>query len=442
MKACETLVQKIAANRAKPCAKPFRPVFPDSVAGYVAPGILWLGMTIIGYGLSTKKNWALSGLMSANTQMSIMMLLMVADHGSSYWDHSRVSDAEYCLTSMLTSKKLDGTTGRVVFGGLGALLAAASAYGMHSGSITLAATSVPFATIMFYLCWSPQTFQSCKANGLVTGALAFGLDAMTFVGIMEALMAASGNGDTSWHRPTLMYTIVISLSFFVLFGWQSEYGKRIKDGGTCAIDDEADAAAEKGKDRRPELYTGILMSVVSIVYFLYLKASFSEISCCSVYPALVFLGFDVLTKLQVWKRGEPLVGDALHRSFIYVTVQVLDVLLSSGSLIAAMSERGLVPRASASASASRGLLGTAAHMAGGSLTYVWSIARLVGAIVSGRGATGTAAAGSLNRLAEIVKLVTLNVAANAVPLYIDQKNAAYMLSFSPQNDLNVPCHVD
>ncbi len=433
--ACETLEERIAANSAQPCAKAFRQVFPEAIAPYVAPGILFTGLTAIGYGLGTGRKWAVSGLASPSTQMTIMMLLMVADHQSSFWDHSRVSSEEYCLTSMLTSKTLDDTTGRLAFGGLGALLTAVAVYGMRSGSITLAATSIPFASIMYYLSWSPENFQSCRANGKVTGGLAFGLDVMTFVGIMEMLMRASGNNDTSWHTPTILYCVFISALLIALFGWHSDYGKRIKE-GSCAIDDEADAAAEKLVDRRGELYIGLLMSITSIVFYFYLQMNFSEISGCSV-PAIIFLGFDILTKLQVWKRGEPLVGDALHRSFIYCTVQTLDVLLSSSSLVSFMADKGLVVGGVAK---SRGLLSHTAHLAGGSVTYVWNVLKLVGVLVTGGG--NRVSTSSIKRLGEIIKLVSLNVVANLVPLLVDQKNSTYMMSASPQNDLNVPCHVE
>jgi len=434
--ACETLEERIAANKAKPCAKAFRPVFPEAIAPYVAPGILFAGLTTIGYGLGTGRKWAVSGLASPNTQMSIMLLLLTADHGSSFWDHSRVSDEEYCLTSMLTSKAVDETKGRIAFGALGVALTALSAYGMSTGSITLASTSVPFAMMMYYLCWSPENFQSCRTNGLFTGGLAFGLDIMTFAGIMEMLLQASGNSDTSWHMPTIMYCVVISALFVALFGWHSDYGKRIKE-GSCAIDDEADAAAEKLVDRRGELYTGILMSVASVVFIIYLKMKFVEVSCCATYPALIYLVFDVLTKAQVWKRGEPLVGDAAHRSFTYITVQTMDVLLSSSSLISVMSDKGLIAGGVAK---SRGLLSHTAHLAGGSLTYVWNVLKLVGALIVGGGAK--AGTSSVKRLGEIIKLVSLNVTANLVPLLVDQKNSSYMMSASPQNDLNVPCHVE
>ncbi|CAM9401500.1 unnamed protein product [Ectocarpus sp. 12 AP-2014] len=397
---CDTLEGRQKANAAKPCEKAFGPVFPEAIAGYVAPSILFLGMTVVGYGLSTGRKWAVSGLVSPSTQMSIMLLLMVADHCSTFWDHSRVSDEKYCLTSMLTSTTYDDATGRVVFGGLGALLAAAAAYGVKSGSITLAATSIPFASIMCYLCWSPQDFQSCKANGLVTGGLAFGLDVMTFVGIMETLLAASGNKDTSWHMPTIMYCVVISALLIVLIGWHSEYGERIKD-ASCAIDDGSDVAAEKLVDRTPELCTGVLMSAVSIAFYVYLKMNFSEISCCATYPALLFLGFNILTKLQVFKRGEPLVGDAAHRSFIYSSVQVLDVMLSSSTLLSVMSDQGLVVGGVAK---SRGLLAHGMHFVGGSITYVWNVLRLVVAIVSGR--RNAAATGSTKQLAEVIKMVS------------------------------------
>lgn len=434
--ACETLEERIEANKAKPCAKAFRPVFPEAIAPYVAPGILLTGVSIVGYGLSTGRKWAVSGLASPNMQMSVMLLLLVADHGSSFWDHSRVSSENYCLTSMLTSEAVDETMGRLVFGGLGCGLTALSAYGMSTGSITLASTAIPFAAIMYYLCWSPDNFQSCRANGLVTGGLAFGLDIMTFAGIMEMLMQASGNTDTSWHMPTIMYCVVISALFVALFGWYSDYGKRIKE-GSCTIDDEADAAAEKLIDRRGELYTGILMSVTSLVFIIYLKMKFSEVSCCATYPAIIFLVFDVLTKLQVWKRNEPLVGDAAHRSFTYITVQIMDVLLSSSSLVSLMADKGLVV---GGVTKSRGLLAHGAHLAGGSATYVWNVLKLVGVLVTGGG--NRVSTGSIKRLGEVIKLVSLNVAANLIPLLVDQRNSAYMMSASPQNDLNVPCHVE
>lgn len=434
--ACETLAERQAANAAKPCRKAFRPVFPEEVAGYVAPGVLFLFMTLVGYGLSTGRRWAVSGLTSPNTQMSIMLLLLVADHGSSFWDHSRLSDEKFCLTAMLTSTTLDDTTGRLAFAGLGALLTAVAAYGMRSGSITLAATSVPFAMMSYYLCWSPQNFQSCRNNGLFTGGLAFGLDVMTFVGIMQTLLAENGNKDTSWHMPMIIYCVVISALFVALFGWHSDYGKRIKE-GSCDINDEADVEAEKLVDRRGELYTGLLMSITSIVFYTYLQIKFKEVSCCATYPAILFLVFDILIKLQVWKRGEPLVGDAAHRSFIYCTVQVLDILLSSSSLVAVMSDLGLVVGGVAKP---RGLLTHAMHFVGGSITYVFNVLKLVFAIVTGGG--NKTATGSINRLAEILKMISLNVAANLIPLAIDQKNSSYMLNASPQNDLNVVCHVD
>lgn len=432
---CDTLEQRIAANKAQPCKKAFRPVFPEAIAGYVAPGVLFLGLTVIGYGLGTGRKWAVSGLASPSTQMTVMMLLMIADHQSSFWDHSRVSDENYCLTSMLTSKTLDDTAGRLAFGGVGALLTAVAGYGMKNGSITLASMSVIFAMMTFYLSWSPQTFQSCRNNGLFTGGLAFSLDIMTFIGIMQTLLAASGNKDTSWHMPTIMYCVVISALFVALFGWHSDYGKRIKD-SSCAIDDEADAAAEKMVDRRGELYVGLLMSITSIVFYTYLQMNFSEVSGCTV-PAIIFLGFDVLTKLQVYRRSEPLVGDSLNRSAIYCTVQVLDVLLSSSSLIGVMGEKDLL---AGRAVKSRGLLNHTMHFVGGSMTYVWNVLRLVVALITGGG--NSVATGSINRLAEVVKLVLLSVAANLFPLYVDQVNSGYMLNASPQNDLNVPCHVD
>jgi hypothetical protein len=438
MTSCTTLEERMAENAANPCKEPWTPVFPKWLVGSIAPGVLLTGMTIIGYGLGTGKRWAISDFIKPSTQLTIMMFLMVADHMSSYWDHSRVSDEPYCLTSAITADVFDDAKARTIFGGLAVALAGVSAYGIKSGSITLSSTGIPFATMMAYLAWSPQTFQSCSNNALVTGTMAFGLDVMTFVGILELLFAESGNTDTSWHSPTIVYSVIICALYVLLIGKYSEYGQRITP-GSCEIDDEKDLEEEKLVDRRPELYTGILTSVVSIVYFLYLKFKFTEVTPCSVYPVLMFLLFDILTKMQVWKKGESLVGDSLHRSIVCVVVQILDVMLSSSSMISVMNDKGLIGKALVSGEP-MGLVKNAIHFAGGSLTYLWNLVKLVIAIITGSGkATSTS---SMKRMAEVVKSLTLNVGANAVPLFIDNMNSGFMLSANPQNALNVKCFVD
>ncbi|CAM9208264.1 unnamed protein product [Ectocarpus sp. 8 AP-2014] len=436
--ACETLEERQAANAAKPCKKAFRPVFPEAIAGYVPLGILWMGMTVIGYGLSTERRWAVSNLIKPSSQLSIMLLLLMADHSSSFFDHSRISNENNCLTAMLTSTTLDETKGRLVFGGLAALLAAISARGISSGSVTLAATGVPWFCMMSYLCWSPQTFQSCKNNSLVTGLLAHSLDIMTLVGILEMLFSESGNRDKSWHTPTIVYSTVISLLFVALVGKYSDYGDRITP-GSCKIDDEGDVEKEKSTDRKSELKVGIALSIVSLVFIVFLKMKYSEVGCCAAYPAIIWLLFDVLTKLQVWKRGEDaLVGDALHRSVVYIMVQAMDILLSSSSLLSIMVEKGLINEGLSSQS--RGLLSHGAHLSMGPLTYTWSILRLMTALASGNGNTVTT--GSIKRLAEVVKMLSLNVFANIIPMAVDAKNAGFMLSVNPQSSLNVKCFVD
>lgn len=437
MTSCTTLEERMAVNAANPCKEPWTPVFPKWLVGYIAPGILLTGMTIIGYGLGTGRSWAISDFIKPSTQLTIMMFLMIADHQSSFWDHSRASDEPYCLTSLIPMRELDDVKARRIFGGLAVALAGVSAYGIKSGSITLSSTGIPFATMMMYLAWSPQTFQSCSNSANTTGLLATSLDLMTFVGILELLFAESGNTDTSWHSPTIVYSVIISVIYVLLTGKYSEYGQRITP-GSCEIDDEKDLEEEKLVDRRPELYTGILTSVVSIVYFLYLKFKFTEVSSCSVYPVLMFLLFDILTKLQVWKRGEPLLGDSLHRSIVYIIVQVLDVLLSSSSMISVMADKGLIGKELVSGEP-MGLAKNAVHLAGGSLTYLWNLVKLVIAIITGSGEATSMS--SMKRMAEVVKSLTLNVGANIVPLSIDSTNATYMLSANPQYDLNVKCFV-
>ena len=438
MTSCNTLSERMAVNAANPCKEPWTPVFPKWLVGSIAPGILLVGMTIIGYGLGTNKKWAISNFIKPSTQLTIMMFLMVADHMSSYWDHSRVSDEPYCLTSVLTGDSYDDARARTIFGGLAVALAGVSAYGIKSGSITLSSTGIPFFAMMTYLCWSPQSFQSCKNSASVTALLTTSLDLMTFVGIMEVLFLESGNTDTSWHTPTIAYSVIISALYVLLIGKYSEYGQRIKP-GSCEIDDEKDLEEEKLVNRKPELYNGIITSVVSIVYFVYLKSKFTEVSSCSVYPVLVFLLFDILTKMQVWKRGESLTGDALHRSVVYVIVQVMDVLLSSSSMISVMVDKGLVGKALISGEP-MGLVKNTMHLAGGSLTYMWNLVRLIITIITGSGETTSTS--SMKRMAEVVKSLTLNVGANAAPLFIDQMNASYMMGANPQNDLNVKCFIE
>lgn len=435
--ACETLLERTKANAAQPCKKAFRPVFPEAIAGYVPLALLWVSMTIIGYGISTNRKWATSKFIKPSTQLSIMLLLLCADHSSSFFDHSRISNEDNCLTAMLTSTTLDEKSGRLMFGGLGALFAAVSAYGISSGSVTLAASGIPWLCMMSYLCWSPQKFQSCRANSLMTGLVAHSLDIMTLVGILQMLFSETGNSDKSWHTPTIVYSTVISILFVALVGKYSDYGDRITP-GSCEIDDERDLEKEKKVDRKPELKVGVAMSIMSLVYIVFMKMKYSEVGCCAAYPAVIWLCFDVLTKLQVWKRGEEaLVGDSLHRSVVYMMVQAMDILLSSSSMLSVMAEKGLIVEG---VSKSRGVLSHGAHLAGGSITYVWSIMRLVASLVSGSGNSVTT--GSIKRLAEVTKVIGLNVVANIIPLAIDSNNSAFMLSANPQNSLNVKCYVD
>lgn len=191
-------------------------------------------------------------------------------------------------------------------------------------------------------------------------------------------------------------------------------------------------------DRKPELKVGVAMSIVSLVFIVHMKMKYSEVGCCAADPAIIWLCFDVLTKFQVWKRGEEaLVGDSIHRSVVYIMVQAMDILLSSSSLVAVMKDQGLIVPGAAKP---LGLLSHGVHFSAGSLTYVWSILRLVASLVSGSGNNVTT--GSFKRLAEVAKVVGLNVIANIIPLLIDSKNSAFMLSANPQNTLNVKCYVD
>jgi hypothetical protein len=433
---CQSLAERIAVNSENSCPVKFLPVFPESVGYAIAPAILLIGMTIVGYGLSTGRGWATNFFISPSTQLAVMFLLMAADHGSTFWDHSRVSNENYCLTASITGSALDGKAGRVGFGVMGALLSAAAMYGVKSGSVSITATAIPFATMMGYLAWSPQDFQSCKNNALVTGLLAYGLDIMTFVGILQTLFAASGNSNRSWEKWTVLYSLLISGLFALLIGRDSDYGERITP-GTCEINDEADEEEEKLIDRTPELSTGLIFSALSLFYVIYLKAQYSEVSCCAVMPVIGYLLFDMFNKIQVWKRGEPLVGDAINRSLIYTIVQSMDIMLSSSSLVSIMKDVGMVGKAVIKGPSS--IVGHALHFVKGPFTYIQLVVQLILAMVQGKGFD--LPNGTFKKIAEVVKLIGLNVVANIIPFAIDQKNATYMLNANPQNDLNTKCMV-
>ncbi len=433
---CSTIEERIAVNEATPCPNKFSTIFPPSVGPFVAPGLLFIGMTVIGYGLSTGKKWATNSFISPSVQLTVMMLLMMADHGSTYWDHSRVSNEKYCLTSMLAGPSYDSAAGRTVFGLLSVLLAGVSVYGIKSKSVSLAATGVPFSAMMAYLAWSPEDFESCKTNALFTGLLAYGLDIMTFIGILQALFAASGNKNRSWEKWTVLYSVLISALFVVLIGRDSEYGDRITP-GSCEINDEEDTENEKLVDRKPELYTGILFSIISLVYVIYLKKQYTEVSFFIIYPTIGYLLFDILTKLKTWRRGETLVGDSMHRSVIYTLVQSMDIMLSSSSLVSLAKDVGHVGQAVIKGPTS--MAGEMVHLAGGSISYIMMVVKLVIAMITGKGFN--LPTGTFKKLAEVVKLISLNIGANVFPLYIDNKNADFMITARPQTDLNVKCFV-
>ena len=53
---CSTLDERIALNKATPCEEAFNPVFPAWMVGKISLSVLFVGMTIIGYGISLNKH--------------------------------------------------------------------------------------------------------------------------------------------------------------------------------------------------------------------------------------------------------------------------------------------------------------------------------------------------------------------------------------------------
>lgn len=80
---------------------------------------------------------------------------------------------------------------------------------------------------------------------------------------------------------------------------------------SCEINDAKDAEEEKLVDHKPELYTGILLNVSTLLYVAYLKLNFSEVSCCATSHVLIFLpdlaGYNIRPKNVVFEiiRGQP-----------------------------------------------------------------------------------------------------------------------------------------
>ena len=432
---CSTFEERRALNEATPCEKAFVNVFPVQLTGLVAPGILLAGMTIIGYGISANRPFIVKHLPSLNVQLGIISLLVAADHASSYFDHSRISNEPFCLTAAITGDSMDSDKGRLILAALSAALAAFSTYSFKTGSITTAATGIPFSAILGYLAWSPGTIQSCKTNAIVTGLLAGGLDIMTLVGVLELIFAKSGNKSTKWHLPLVIYATLISGLFVALVGKHSEYGERVSPEKSCVIDDEQDLIEEKATDRSGELWTGILLSVTSVVFFLYLN-TYDEVSGYAMYPVMTFLLYDIIAKIKIYKRGEPLVSDATNRTMVYSLVQILDVLLSSASLLSIGLDKGMIGPDIEQVKTSK--LGHSLKFGVGSLSYIAFIGKIAGALVSGAG--GGSSPGAIKMMAESVKLVGLNVVANLIPFFIDALNM-HVMSIGNPRILNNKCFV-
>lgn len=146
--------------------------------------------------------------------------------------------------------------------------------------------------------------------------------------------------------------------------------------------------------------------------------------------------YDIVTKLQIWKRGDPLVGDNLHRTLVYTIVQVLDILLSSSVMIGAMKSSGIVSTSNSRSPTS--LLENVTRLGGGLVSYAYLVSRLVVSVIKGQVKTD---ASSFKKAAESIKFVVMNIVANLAPWYVDSINNQYMIFANPAIDFNATCNI-
>jgi hypothetical protein len=409
-------------NSASPCDVPWRPVLPLAVGDKFPRALFLGGTTLIGLGIAYRTPIVMEHMPKPKNMLAVMMLVLLGDMSCSYFDHSRASDQKRCITSMIPM--LSSHEG--VKDGFFAVTALASALKIvHTvatpdASWTSVHTLTPIVFMSAYQVTTRRHFASCKNNALVTGLAAFAFDMMAISSLLEAHSASDV------RKPLAMFSLVISGLHCALYEYNSEYAPRIKVSGGD-ITDAADAAGsdEDTRRRRNELVVGLMFALTNAVLVFYLHENVDEFGCSVFWPSVAFILFDVTRKLESFHLDDgSLLGNGPLRATIYTFMQLLNICLTSQTLIALMlsAEAGGVLAA--------GVL-TAPI---GPLTYAGMVIR------AAKAAFGAARTGPGVAVASAAVLRSaVDVIPPLVPLYVDQVNATYMITSDPVSELNLNC---
>ncbi|CAM9963852.1 unnamed protein product, partial [Phaeothamnion confervicola] len=320
---CSTYDERAALNKATPCAEPWQSVFPASVARRVTPALLLVIISVIGSAVARRQTWATQGLVKKNVVLTLAVLSAIANQLSSVYDHSRVSDEPYCLTSMIPG--LTEKTNKMTFAAVGAVSGFFTARGALRGNWDTVALSSPALVLSVYQLMTKTDPRSCKSNAATTGMLGFTMDILSLSGIFAAALSLTAANK----RAFALYTTTVAIALVGLI-CSGKYPKRVKD--DCTINDEEDNKSAKNR-RVAEFASQMVLSVANASFWIYALISMKGFGCCSGYPALGLLAADLLLKFEFFNNRQPLMGSGMTRTNVYVLVQLLDVLVSSQAIV-------------------------------------------------------------------------------------------------------------
>ena len=431
---CVTYEERAALNKATPCANKWESVFPASIARSVNPAMFLVLISVIGSAVARRKSWAVNGLVKKNAVLTLAVLSAVANQLSSVYDHSRVSDEAYCLTSMIPG--YNSKTNKMAFGALGAISAFFSVHGVIKGNWDTVALAGPALVLSAYQVATKTDPRSCKSNAATTGLLSFAMDILTLSGIFATLGATSQN-----KRAFALYTIAVAIATIGLI-CSASYPKRVKD--DCTIDDAADNEDAK-KRRTPEFVSQMVLSAANATFLIYSLLHLKGFGCCAAYPALGLLAADLLLKFEFFNNRMPLMGSGTTRTSVYTLVQSLDVFVSSQAIVSILlphqTGAAAVGALGASAALSEEALATLDKLlppASGlarNIGFLYFL-KMIGAalVASYKGNAGSE--GSARRLFSALA----DIGGSLFPFAIDTLNASSMVNDDPRI-LNLPCYI-
>jgi hypothetical protein len=434
---CATYEERAALNKATPCANKWESVFPAAIAKSVTPAILLVITSLIGSAVARRRSWAVNGLVKKNAVLTLAVLSAVANQLSSVYDHSRVSDEPYCLTSSIPG--YNAKTNKMAFGALGAISAFFSVKGVIEGNWDTVALAGPGLVLSAYQVVTKTDPRSCKSNAATTGLLSFATDILSLSGIFATLGATSEN-----KRAFALYTVAVAVATIGLI-CSASYPKRVKD--DCTIDDAADNEEAK-KRRTPEFVSQLVLSAANALFVMYALLHLKGFGCCAAYPALGLLAADLLLKFEFFNNRMPLVGSGMTRTNIYGLIQLLDVFVSTQSIVSIL----LPHQTGAAAVGSVGALGASAALSDEALATLDNLLppasglmrnigflyylRMIGAAFVAAYKSNAGSEGSARRLFSALA----DIGGSLFPFAIDTLNASSMVNDDPRI-LNLACYI-